>query len=88
MPILQAKGLKKYYGKEPNLVYALNGVDVAVEQGEFVAVVGMSAGLTSPQPGKSSSMGITLRTCRTSSSPSFADAMWDLCFRTTISSRF
>lgn len=42
MPILQAKGLKKYYGKEPNVVYALNGVDVTVEQGEFVAVVGMS----------------------------------------------
>ena len=42
MPILQAKGLKKYYGEEPNLVYALNGVDVTVERGEFVAVVGMS----------------------------------------------
>lgn len=42
MPILQAKGLKKCYGEEPNLVNALNGVDVAVEQGEFVAVVGTS----------------------------------------------
>ena len=42
MPILQTKGLKKYYGNEPNIVHALNGVDVTVEHGEFVAVVGMS----------------------------------------------
>ncbi|HHW01072.1 MAG TPA: ABC transporter ATP-binding protein [Clostridiaceae bacterium] len=42
MPILSAQGLKKYYGKEPNIVRALDGVDIAVESGEFVAVVGMS----------------------------------------------
>ncbi len=42
MPILQTKELKKQYGKEPNIVQALNGVDVTVERGEFVAVVGMS----------------------------------------------
>jgi len=42
MPILLTQGLKKYYGKEPNIVRALDGVDIAVEAGEFVAVVGMS----------------------------------------------
>ena len=42
MPVLLAQGLKKYYGKEPNIVRALDGVDIAVEPGEFVAVVGMS----------------------------------------------
>lgn len=40
--ILVTKGLKKYYGKEPNVVRALDGVDIAVDAGEFVAVVGMS----------------------------------------------
>lgn len=42
MPILLTKELKKYYGKEPNIVRALDGVDIAVNAGEFVAVVGMS----------------------------------------------
>lgn len=42
MPILLTQRLKKHYGKEPNIVRALDGVDMAVEAGEFVAVVGMS----------------------------------------------
>lgn len=42
MSILSAKRLKKYYGKEPNIVRALDGVDISVDAGEFVAVVGMS----------------------------------------------
>ncbi len=42
MPVLLTEGLKKHYGREPNLVRALDGVDLAVEKGEFVAVVGMS----------------------------------------------
>jgi putative ABC transport system ATP-binding protein len=42
MSILSAKDLKKYYGKEPNLVRALDGVDLNLKEGEFVAVVGMS----------------------------------------------
>lgn len=42
MSVLLTEGLKKYYGKEPNLVRALDGVNIAVEAGEFVAVVGMS----------------------------------------------
>lgn len=42
MSILETKNLVKNYGKEPNLVKALNGVDLAVEQGEFLAIVGTS----------------------------------------------
>lgn len=42
MSILTTKGLKKYYQKEPNLVKALDGVDLAVEEGEFIAIVGTS----------------------------------------------
>ncbi|AUS98312.1 ABC transporter ATP-binding protein [Clostridium thermosuccinogenes] len=42
MSILSAKRLKKYYGKEPNIVRALDGVNISVDAGEFVAVVGMS----------------------------------------------
>ena len=42
MAILTAQKLRKYYGKEPNIVRALDGVDVEVNAGEFVAVVGMS----------------------------------------------
>jgi putative ABC transport system ATP-binding protein len=42
MNILTTRDLKKYYGKEPNLVKALDGVDIAIEEGEFVAIVGTS----------------------------------------------
>lgn len=42
MSILKTDGLKKYYGKEPNLVRALDGVTLNVEPGEFVAIVGTS----------------------------------------------
>ncbi len=42
MPILLTQGLTKHYGKEPNIVRALDGVDIAVAAGEFVAVVGTS----------------------------------------------
>ena len=42
MSILQTKGLKKYYGAGDTEVRALDGVDLAVEQGEFVAIVGTS----------------------------------------------
>lgn len=40
--ILQTIDLKKYYGEEPNITRALDGVNFKVEQGEFVAVVGTS----------------------------------------------
>ena len=42
MNILQTIDLKKYYGAEPNITRALDGVTFSVEQGEFVAVVGTS----------------------------------------------
>lgn len=42
MSILQTMDLKKYYGSEPNITRALDGVNLTVEQGEFLAVVGTS----------------------------------------------
>lgn len=42
MSILIAENLRKYYGKEPNIVRALDGVSLSVEEGEFVAIVGTS----------------------------------------------
>ncbi len=42
MVILETKGLKKYYGQKESLVKALDGVDLTVEQGEFVSIVGTS----------------------------------------------
>lgn len=42
MSILQTIDLKKYYGTEPNITKALDGVNFSVEEGEFVAVVGTS----------------------------------------------
>jgi putative ABC transport system ATP-binding protein len=42
MSILQTTDLKKYYGTEPNITRALDGVTFSVEQGEFVAIVGTS----------------------------------------------
>jgi putative ABC transport system ATP-binding protein len=42
MQILQTKNLKKYYGKEPNITCAVDDVDLSVNKGEFVAIVGTS----------------------------------------------
>ncbi|MDD2502510.1 MAG: ABC transporter ATP-binding protein [Desulfitobacteriaceae bacterium] len=42
MTILQTKELKKYYGSGDTTVRALDGVDLSVEKGEFVAIVGTS----------------------------------------------
>lgn len=42
MSIIKVEGLKKYYGKEPNIVRALDGIDLEIESGKFVAIVGMS----------------------------------------------
>ena len=63
MAVLKTEGLKKYYGKEPNIVKALDGVDLEIQEGEFVAVVGTSGsgkstllhmlgGLDTPTDGK------------------------------------
>lgn len=40
--ILSTTKLTKRYGKEPNIVNALNEVDLVIEQGEFVAIIGTS----------------------------------------------
>lgn len=42
MEILQAKDLKKVYGAGNRAVQALDGIDLTVEKGEFVAIVGTS----------------------------------------------
>lgn len=42
MSILTTKNLKKTYGSGESEVHALDGVDLSVEKGEFVAVVGTS----------------------------------------------
>ena len=42
MNILETTELKKYYGAEPNITKALDGVNLSVKKGEFVAIVGTS----------------------------------------------
>lgn len=42
MEILKCEGVRKVYGSKENLVTALNGIDLSVEKGEFVAIVGAS----------------------------------------------
>ena len=42
MEVLQAKDLRKIYGSGNNAVHALDGVDLSVKKGEFVAIVGTS----------------------------------------------
>lgn len=42
MNILQTNDLMKHYGTEPNITKALDGINLAIEQGEFVAIVGTS----------------------------------------------
>ena len=42
MNILRTNDLKKYYGQEPVLVKALDGITIEIEQGSFTAIVGTS----------------------------------------------
>ncbi len=42
MPVLEARNVCKQYGDGAALVHALRGVDLAVEAGEFLAIVGPS----------------------------------------------
>ena len=65
MDILRTENLKKYYGQGENQVHALDGVNLTVDRGEFLAVVGTSGsgkstllhmlgGLDRPTAGKKS----------------------------------
>lgn len=42
MVIVKTTDLKKYYGKEPQIVKALDGVDMEIEESAFTAIVGTS----------------------------------------------
>ena len=42
MEILKCEGVRKVYGTGENQVTALNGIDLSVSKGEFVAIVGAS----------------------------------------------
>ena len=42
MKVLRTEDLRKYYGAGENLVKALDGVNLEVERGEFLAIVGTS----------------------------------------------
>lgn len=42
MAILEVKNVTKYYGKKDNIVKALDGVSLTVEEGEFIAITGAS----------------------------------------------
>ncbi len=42
MDILKCEGVQKVYGSGSNQVTALNGIDLAISKGEFVAIVGAS----------------------------------------------
>lgn len=42
MSILKTENLKKYYGSGESLVKALDGISLAIEEGQFVSIVGTS----------------------------------------------
>ena len=42
MEVLKTKSLKKYYSPSEVIVKAIDGVDISVSHGEFVAIVGSS----------------------------------------------
>lgn len=42
MEVVRVENLSKIYGTDENLVYALKGVELSIEKGEFVAIMGTS----------------------------------------------
>jgi putative ABC transport system ATP-binding protein len=51
-PVIEFRGVKKYYGQGNAAAYALQGVDLTIQKGEFVAIMGPSGS------GKSTAMNI------------------------------
>jgi len=41
-PIIQVQGVNKEYGKRKNTVAALKNINIEIQPGEFIAVVGPS----------------------------------------------
>lgn len=48
MSILSTKQLTKQYCTEPNIVKALDGVNISIEPGEFVAIIAHPAAASQP----------------------------------------
>ncbi|MCT7826614.1 MAG: ATP-binding cassette domain-containing protein, partial [Lactobacillus iners] len=42
MEVLKTESLKKYYNQSKVVVKAIDGVDITVSHGEFIAIVGSS----------------------------------------------
>ncbi len=48
MEILRTERLTKIYGEKENQVVAISDINLSIEKGEFVAIVGSSGSLGSP----------------------------------------
>ena len=95
MEIIRCEGLSKIYQAGENKVFALDNVDLTIEQGSFTAITGPSgsgkstllhllSGLDTPARGASSIRGRTSTITRITSCPCCAAAALALCFRATI----
>ena len=93
--ILQARGLKKYYGRGETQVRALDGVDLDIERGKFTAIIGTSGsgkstllnmlgGLDTPSAGSIKVGNTELASLNSERPPSFAASRSVLCSRITI----
>ena len=96
-PILEIAALKKYYGKEPNLTRALDGISFQVMPGEFLGIMGSSgsgkstllnciATVIAPTAGAVALHGSASRRCTEKRWPTTAARRSAICFRTSSSS--